>query len=126
MQAAPSNVRRRTWRVALLAFALAGATAVWLLATRVFPYHSLNHDEAVYLQQAAMLLDGRLFLTPPVDGAFRPWFFVRDGGHLYPKYAPVPAAVFALGALLDQTRLALAGVGAANVVLVALVVRELF
>ncbi|MFD1588698.1 ArnT family glycosyltransferase [Halorientalis brevis] len=126
MQAALSNVRRRTWRVALLVLALAGATAVWLLATRVFPYHSLNHDEAVYLQQAAMLLDGRLFLTPPVDGAFRPWFFVRDGGHLYPKYAPVPAAVFALGTFLGQPRLALAGVGAANVVLVALVVRELF
>ncbi|RZV11381.1 dolichyl-phosphate-mannose-protein mannosyltransferase [Natrinema hispanicum] len=119
-------MRRRTWRAAVVAIALAGALAVWLLATRTFPYHSLNHDEGVYLQQAAMLLEGQLFIRPPVEESFRPWFFVDDGDRLYPKYAPVPAAIFALGNLAGGYRLALAGVAAATLALVALIVREVF
>jgi 4-amino-4-deoxy-L-arabinose transferase-like glycosyltransferase len=116
----------RTWRIGVVALAVAAAIAVWLLATRLFPYHSLNHDEAVYLQQAAMLLDGQLFLSPPIEEAFRPWFFVQDGGRLYGKYAPVTAALFAVGQLAGAARLALAGIAAANVALVALIGRELF
>jgi len=104
---------------------LAGVLAI-ALSTLVFPYHSVNHDEAVYLQQAAMLLDGRLFLDPPVSGAFRPWFFVRDGARLYPKYAPVPAAIFAVGAVLGSFRFALGLVAAAAVGLVYAVVSETF
>jgi len=119
-------MRRRRARLATVAVATAGALAVWLLATRLFPHHSINHDEAVYLQQAAMLLEGTLHLRPPVEGALRPWFFVADGGRLYPKYAPVPAAVFALGRLLGAYRLALAGVAAGNLALVAGVVGEAF
>ncbi|MFA9417681.1 ArnT family glycosyltransferase [Natrinema sp. HArc-T2] len=119
-------MRRRPWRAAVVALALAGALAVWLLATRTFPYHSLNHDEGVYLQQAAMLLEGQLFIRPPVEESFRPWFFVDDGSRLYPKYAPVPAAIFALGKFVGSPRLALAGVAAATIALVALVVREVF
>jgi len=112
-------VATRTARLGALVVALAGGVAVLLLATRLFPAHSLNHDEAVYLQQAAMLLKGQLFLYPPVPEAFRPWFFVADpvgprlgsgsaGSRLYPKYAPVPAAMFAAGELLGGYRLALA------------------
>jgi len=108
------------------ALAALGALAVWTVSVRLFAHHSLNHDEAVYLQQAAMLLEGQLFLRPPVEGSLRPWFFVADGGRLYPKYTPVPAAVFALGRLLGEYRLALAGVAAGNVALVAAVVREVF
>ena len=121
-------MRRRSTltRLGTVALALCGALAVWTVSTQVFPYHSLNHDEAVYLQQAAMLLDGQLNLYPPVEGALRPWFFVEDGGRLYPKYAPVPAAMFALGRLLGGYRLALAGVAAANVALLVGVVREVF
>ncbi|MFW6435558.1 MAG: hypothetical protein ACOCY1_04185, partial [Halovenus sp.] len=47
----------RYWMVAVATLALVGAAAVWTVATQVFPYHSLNHDEGVYLQQAAMLLE---------------------------------------------------------------------
>ncbi|WP_254525021.1 ArnT family glycosyltransferase [Natrinema caseinilyticum] len=119
-------MRRRTWRVAVVGIALVGALAVWLLETYTFPYHSLNHDEGVYLQQAAMVLDGQLFVRPPVEDVFRPWFFVEDGDRLYPKYAPVPAAIFALGELLGGYRLALPGIAAAILALVALVVREVF
>ena len=118
--------RATTTRLATLVLALCGALAVWTVSTGVFPYHSLNHDEAVYLQQAAMLLDGQLNLYPPVEGALRPWFFVEDDGRLYPKYAPVPAAMFALGELLVGYRLALAGIAAANLALVVGVAREVF
>ncbi|MFB6281311.1 MAG: ArnT family glycosyltransferase [Haloferacaceae archaeon] len=111
---------------ATVAVAALGALAVWLVSVRVFPHHSLNHDEAVYLQQAAMLLDGQLVLRPPVEDVFRPWFFVEDGDRLYPKYAPVPAAMFALGRLLGGARLALAGIAAGILALVAGVVAEVF
>ncbi|WP_436924588.1 ArnT family glycosyltransferase [Halosimplex amylolyticum] len=119
-------MRRRTATVGTAAIALLGALVVWLVANRLFPYHSLNHDEAVYLQQAAMLLDGRLFLRPPVGEVFRPWFFVGSENGLYPKYAPVPAAMFALGKLAGGYRLALAAVAAGSLALVAGVVREAF
>ncbi|MFB6352829.1 MAG: ArnT family glycosyltransferase [Halobacteriales archaeon] len=119
-------MRRRSFRLLTAAIALAGAAIVWFVAHRLFPYHSLNHDEGVYLQQAAMLLEGQLFLRPPVEDVFRPWFFVEDGDRLYPKYAPVPAAVFALGKLAGGYRLALAGVAAGNLALVAGVVGEVF
>jgi hypothetical protein len=125
--------RLRRWRrradpatVAVAVVAAVGALVAWTLATQLFPYHSLNHDEGVYLQQAAMLLEGRLRLRPPVEGLFRPWFFVAGDEGLYPKYSPVPAAVFAVGKLLGGYRLALAGVAAASLALVAGVVREVF
>jgi len=62
----------------------------------------------VYLQQAAMVLEGQLFLQPPVDGPFRPWFFVESDRGLYSKYTPVTAAMFAVGKLLGGYRVALA------------------
>jgi len=105
-------MRRRRARIAAAGIAISGAIAVWTIATAVFPYHSLNHDEAVYLQQAAMLLEGRLTLRPPIEGVFRPWFFVDAGDYLYPKYAPVPAAIFAVGLAIGAPRLALAGIAA--------------
>jgi hypothetical protein len=110
-------VRRNPWRALAALAALVAAVAVFLVATRVFPYRSVNHDEAVYLQQAAMLLEGQLFLFPPVEDALRPWFFVADGGRLYPKYAPVTAAIFAAGRLLGSYHVALVAVGAALVAL---------
>ncbi|MFB6105641.1 MAG: glycosyltransferase family 39 protein [Halobacteriaceae archaeon] len=117
---------RRRYRWGLLGLAAAAAILVGVVAAVVFTYHSLNHDEAVYLQQAALLLDGRLGFRPPVPAAMRPWFFFERAGRLYPKYAPVPAAVFAPGVALGVPRLSLAAVAAANVALVAAVGREAF
>ena len=115
---------RRRWPTVALA-AVAGG-AVLAVAVALFPYHSLNHDEGVYLQQASMLLDGQLFLRPPVDGAFRPWFFVESERGLYPKYGPVPAAVFAVGMALGEPRLSLAVVAAASTALVVALGRRAF
>ena len=113
-------------QVAILLLAFVAAVVSVLVATRVFPYHSVNHDEGVYLQQAELLLSGRLFLRPPVDGPFHPWFFVESERGLYSKYQPVPAAVFALGRLLGGYPLALAGISAAVVGGTATLARELY
>ncbi|MFC7199458.1 glycosyltransferase family 39 protein [Halospeciosus flavus] len=133
------RTRVRASHGALALAAVAGLTA-FLVSLWVFPYHSINHDEGVYLQQAAMLLEGKLYLRPPVEEAFDPWFFVdaespngpavpvpeRSGDVLYPKYAPPTAIFFALGKLLGGFRLALVGVAAACVYLTYAVTREVF
>ncbi|WP_424004494.1 ArnT family glycosyltransferase [Haloarcula salina] len=106
--------------------AVLGGLVVFALAHLVFPHHTTNHDEGVYLQQAAMLLEGQLFLYPPVEETFRPWFFVTDGGRLYPKYAPVPAAMFAVGKLLGGYRVALALIAAGALALTYHTAREAF
>ena len=113
-------------RLATAGLAILAVLVAVLVATRVFPHHSLNHDEGVYLQQAAMLLEGQLFLNPPVDRSFRPWFFVESARGLYPKYAPLPATVFAVGKLLGGYVVALAAVAAATVGLTVGLGRELF
>jgi len=106
--------------------ALLGGIVVFSLAHVVFPHHTTNHDEGVYLQQAAMLLEGQLFMYPPVEESFRPWFFVADGGRLYPKYAPVPATMFAVGKLLGGYRVALALISTGVLALTYHTVREAF
>ena len=111
-----------TDRVTLAAavVSLLTATATFVVASTVFTHHSVNHDEAVYLTQATMLLSGRLELVAgELAEAFRPWFFVQDGGRLYPKYTPVPAAMYAVSmALFGEPRVTLAVVAGANAALV--------
>ncbi|MFC7155086.1 glycosyltransferase family 39 protein [Halomarina halobia] len=111
-------------RLLAAALALATGAVVWYLAVDLFAYHSVNDDEGVYLLQAAMLLDGQVFLYPgDLAGAVRPWFFVVDRGpggaiRMYSKYAPVAPAVFALGkAGAGDYRVALAAVAAGNAAL---------
>ncbi len=103
-------------RIAAVLVALAAGVVTFLTATELFPYHSSNHDEAVYLQQAGLLLDGQLQLfAGEIAGAVHPWFFVQDGGRLYPKYSPVPSAMYAVAmALFGEPRVTLAVVAAGN------------
>jgi len=128
MGAAVAAVRERVRvRPSTLALAALAAVVAYVVSVVVFPYHSSNHDEAVYLQQAAMLLEGQLFLRPAVPDAMRPWFFVRDGDALYAKYTPVAAGVFALGkSVAGSYRVALAAVAAGNVALAVALGREAF
>ncbi len=107
--------------------ALGTGVAVFLLASTVFSHHSINHDEGVYLFQAAMLLDGKLaWQLGALADAFRPWFFVADGGRLYPRYSPVPGGVFSIGMALGEARLSLGAVAAGNVFLTFLIGRQVF
>ena len=113
-----ASVDREQWLAGGLA-ALSGAV-VFFIALVVFPYHSTNHDEGVYLMQAALLLEGQLQLQAgALAEAFRPWFFIEDGGRLYSKYSPVPAAMFAVSmAVFDEPRVTLALVAAGSTGLV--------
>ncbi|ELZ41202.1 hypothetical protein C463_13194 [Halorubrum californiense DSM 19288] len=102
--------------------AVAAGVLTFAIAATVFSHHSANHDEGVYLTQAALLLDGQLALhAGPLADAVHPWFFIEDGGRLYPKYNPVPAAMFAvtMGAF-GEPRVTLAAVAAGNAALVYL------
>lgn len=101
-------LRNRLFTVLGLAVALLAGVAVYTLATNLFPYHSVNDDEGVYLLQASMLLEGQLFIYPgQLADVVRPWFFVVadapadvGGVKMYGKYSPVAPAVFALSKLL--------------------------
>jgi hypothetical protein len=120
------SLANRPADAALAVVALLVGVLVFVVAHELFPYHSLNHDEGVYLQQAAMLLEGKLTLTPPVPEAVRPWFFVSEDGRMYSKYTPVAALLFAPGLALGVPRVGLAVVAAASVALVGLLGREAF
>jgi len=110
----------------LAVVALLAGLVVFVVATELFPYHSSNHDEGVYLQQARLLLDGALWFQTPLTDAFHWWFFVEDGTRLYSKYQPVVPAMFALGLAADAPRLVLAVVGAGVAGLVGLLTRDAF
>jgi len=122
-----SRLRERLARAdrVTLAAALVSVSAgvlTFAIAATVFSHHSANHDEGVYLTQAALLLGGQLeFHAGPLADAVHPWFFIEDGGRLYPKYNPVPAATFAVSMwLFGEPRVTLAAVAAGNAALVYL------
>ncbi|WP_123619913.1 glycosyltransferase family 39 protein [Halorubrum sp. CSM-61] len=120
----------RADRFTLAAVLVAVATGVltFVIAATVFARHSVNHDEGVYLMQAAMLLSGQLEIhAGELTDAVHPWFFVEDGDRLYPKYNPVPAAMYAVSMwLFGEPRLTLAVVAAGNAALVYLLGSTVF
>ena len=115
-------------RALALAVALAAGVAVFVLASTVFEFHSSNHDEGVYLQQAELLLDGRFVLDPAGYGdAVRPWFFFETGAGFVPKYQPLPAGLYAFAiAVFSEPRVALAAVAAGNAALVYVLGAQVF
>lgn len=124
-----AKIRQPRFTLLTAAIAVTAGLVVLILAYDLFPYHSTNHDEGVYLLQAAMLTEGRLVLTPGSEAlrqAFHPWFFVESPHGLYPKYSPVPAAVFALGMIVGDPRLALFGIAVCNVAIISAITAEAF
>lgn len=115
-------------RLLAAVIALLAGIVVYTIASEVFPYHSSNHDEAVYLQQAELLLSGQFQYRPgPFGEAVRPWFFVDSGATQYPKYQPLPAGFYAVGiALFGEPRVVLAAVAAGNTALVYVLGSMLF
>jgi len=113
-----ADLDREGW-LAVGVATLSGAIVLFISLV-VFPYHSTNHDEGVYLMQAAMLLEGQLELhAGELADAFRPWFFIEDDGGLYSKYTPVPAAMYAVSmAIFGEPRVTLALVAAGSTGLV--------
>jgi len=71
------------------------ATSV-VVALAVFPYGSVNDDEAIYRLQAHTLASGHLFPAAPAPAiAFRPWLAALVQHHYVLKYTPVEATVMA-------------------------------
>jgi hypothetical protein len=115
-------------RLLATAIAVLAGLVVFLVASDVFQYHSVNHDEGVYLQQADLLLHGQLQMHPgPFESAVRPWFFVDGGDSYYPKYQPLPAGFYAVSmALFGEPRVTLAAIAAGNAALVYTLGSQLF
>ena len=109
---------------------MAVAAGVWaaVASARLFPYLTVDKDEAVYLLQADTLRHGRLFPPAPpgtTAGALLPWLSAHVGDHYVPKYTPVWPAFVALAHLLTGTdRAAIAVVSAAVVVVTYLLAHE--
>ncbi|MFB6299326.1 MAG: hypothetical protein ABEH65_03610 [Halobacteriales archaeon] len=124
----PTDRRHPVWfQIATSLLAITAGGLVYWLSVTYFPYHSIDHREAVYLQQAALLLEGQLALVPPVADVFQPWLFTPAGDGLYPPATPLPAAMFGVGRLVGGSfRLSLALIAAGNVLLVSAIVTELF
>ncbi|MEX5710728.1 DUF6541 family protein [Parafrankia sp. FMc6] len=109
--------------VALLSF----VTSLVLRVT-LYPEGSGDADEAAYILQARMLLEGRLTLdTGAVEPFFRPWLTGVHDGRVFTKYLPGWPALLALSqALFGTMAVAPAAVAGVWVVGTYRLARELF
>ncbi|WP_076813187.1 glycosyl transferase [Pseudofrankia asymbiotica] len=101
----------------VVVLALVAAALALVVKYLLFPYLSINNDEALYRLQAQTLAAGRLF---PVAGdpasSYAPWLAVPSHGHYVLKYTPFVPALFALSLLVTGGfGLGLAAVAAAAV-----------
>ena len=115
--------RHGTAVAALSVVSALGAVAVSQL---VFPFLSINNDEAINRLQAEALAHGRLFVpAPAIADAFRPWLAAVSGDVYVLKYTPVvPAMMAASQALTGGFALHLALVAAATVAVTYLLAVE--
>jgi hypothetical protein len=80
--------------------ALGAAVVALLVKYLLFPYLSVNNDEALYRLQAQTLASGRLFPDAGHPaGSFAPWLAIARHGHYVLKYTPFVPALFALSLL---------------------------
>ena len=105
---------------------LVSAAAAVVVSRRVFPFLSINNDEAINRLFADSLAHGHLF--PPTKGlpeAFRPWLTAVSGDHYVFKYTPLVPAMMAVSQVVTGgTELYLAAVAGATVVMTYLVAVE--
>jgi hypothetical protein len=114
-------------RLVILAAGLSALGAV-LVRTQLFPYLSINNDEAIYRLQAETIAHGHLFPPAPSPRAsYTPWLGAIVDGHYVLKYTPVVPALYALSLLLTGTMTtALAVFAGVAVILAYLLATELF
>jgi len=114
--------------LAVLALALCSSTGSLLVQALLYPKGSGDADEAAYVLQARMLLDGRLTLDARVvEPFFQPWLTGVHGTHVFTKYLPGwPALLAGSQALFGTMTVAPAAVAALWVVGAYLLGRELF
>ncbi len=81
--------------------ALLSAVAAIVINRYLFPYLSINNDEALYRLQAQTLAGGHLFPPAPRSAAsYAPWLAAVVDGHYVLKYTPVVAGLYALSLVL--------------------------
>jgi hypothetical protein len=133
VQRLPALASRRLARLdapgyTVLAVALGSFVGSLVLRAVLFPQGSGDGDEAAYVLQARMLLDGRLTLdTRTVEPFFQPWLTGVHGNHVFTKYLPGWPALLAVSqALFGTMAVAPAAVAACWVIGTYLLARELF
>lgn len=104
---------------AITAIALTSACVSLAVSRLLFPHFSTNNDEAVYVEQARLLLAHRLTMPITPDTAFfRPWMSGEVDGHLVMVFPPVLPALLAAGqAVLGTMAVVPATIAAAAVLL---------
>ncbi|KPM53465.1 hypothetical protein ACG83_22495 [Frankia sp. R43] len=129
----PARTRRTRLRlsrpaIAVTVLALLSFVGSVLLQKILFPDGSGDADEAAYVLQARMLLQGRLTLDATVvEPFFRPWLTGEHDGRVFTKYLPGwPAMLAASQALFGTMVVAPAAVAAGWVVGTFRLARELF
>lgn len=97
-----------------------------MVAALLFPYQSVNNDEAVYVFQANAMLRGELTLPAESHSDFfRPWMSGEHDGRQVMVFQPVLPATLALSERLFGTmRIAPALIAAGCVLLIAAFTRE--
>jgi hypothetical protein len=80
--------------------AVISASLAVLVKYELFPYLSVNNDEALYRLQAQALAGGHLFpAASDPAGSYAPWLAVPVDAHYVLKYTPFVPALFALSLL---------------------------
>jgi hypothetical protein len=132
------DLRAQAWRLrwaridasvrAVLLLALCSFAGSLLLQSGLYRQGSGDADEAAYVLQARMLLDGRLTLDArTVEPFFQPWLTGVHDGHVFTKYLPGwPALLAASQGAFGTMAVAPAAIAAVWVVGTYLLTRELF
>lgn len=114
--AALDRAARAHWPALLLAL-VAAAVAVWA-RSQIFPAHSWNRDEPVYLWHVELLRSGRLTSS---DGGlpdmFHPWLSARGDGYFFSQYTLGWPLVLLAARVVTGTATAALPLGAALAVL---------
>ena len=97
-----------------------------IVASSLFPYQSVNNDEAVYVFQAKTMLQGNLTLpAAELQDFFRPWMSGEHNGRQVLVFQPVfPATLAASQWLFGTMHIAPALIAAGCVVMIAVFARE--
>lgn len=116
--------RRTGALVVVLAFAAAAGAVV--VSRSVFPFLSIDNDDAINRLHADAIAHGHLFVpTSGLPDALRPWLATVVDNHFVLKYAPVvPAMIAASQVVTGGTSLYLAVLAAAGVAMTYLLATE--
>lgn len=112
----------------LIIIAMISCISVISINYFIFPYYSNNHDEGVYIFQAKMLSEGKLYLDDDkYSDFFDTWFIINDGEKIYPKYTPVHAFILSIFyTLFKDMRLALGFMAIMSTIFLYLTAKEIY